>query len=133
MDGSGHCYGAFLVAQTVKNLSVISGNQVYPWVGKIPFRLLGAHKSQANVACFSVLLSPFPEKAFCIKSHGASLPQWVVSHKLSVSVCCWPQGLQPCYPSKTSLCFLSHQPVSQHFLFGGDYWGTWGSSGAAGR
>lgn len=41
----------------------------------------------------------------------------MASHKLLVSVSCWPQGLQPCYPSKTSLCFLSHPPISQHFLF----------------
>ena len=36
--------------------------------------LLWAHKSQASVTCFTVLLSPFPEKTFCTKSHSASLP-----------------------------------------------------------
>ena len=43
---------------------------------------------------FTVLLSPFTEKTFCIKSHSTSLLELVASCKLLVSLHCWASGIR---------------------------------------
>ena len=95
--------------------------------------LLYPQKSQAKVSCFTVLLSPFSEKAFGLTFHSASFPWWVASDKLLVSIL-GTQGLEPYPPFYTSLCFLSHSP---HFLaFScscGELWGKLGSSRKGGQ
>lgn len=55
---------------------------------------LGAHKSQVRVTCFTIFLSPLPEKIFCTQSHRASLPQWVALFKYLMSFHSWAPGMR---------------------------------------
>ena len=79
----------------LSNKGRLDGSMSY-WIGWIS-GLLYTQKSQAKVICFTVLLSPFSEKAFGLTLHSASFPWWVAADKLLVSIF-GPQRLEPYLP-----------------------------------
>ena len=86
--------------------------------------LLWAHKSQACITYFTVLLNSFTEKTFCIKSHSISLSEWRVSCKLLVSFHCWASDIRILPSFLISACdSLLIAPFLSMLLF------LWGNSG----
>ena len=94
--------------------------------------LLWAHKSQACITYFTVLLNSFTEKTFCIKSLSTSLPEWVALCKFLVSLHCWASGIRILSSFLVSACYsLLIAPFLSMFLFlcgilvkAREFWGT---------